>query len=662
MNRFCYLVTTIPVAVILMAISCQATLSAADEYPDIPGAPHLLPENTLFYARLDNANQAREDLADSSIGRMLSDPKLKPLATDMFAILANVFEKVSQQAGVSLEDVLAIPTGQVAVAVMPGIASERSEDLIQDDSEDKESEEAIRERLKLKRNQQNSFAALFLVEAGDNIDDLTVLISRLEETVIEGGYVRRESKIGDTDLVHLLPPRAGRSELEYFVKDGTLVFGIGYRIAEDALNRWMDKSDAPTLADRNDFASVMSRCIGAEETRPQVTFFLDAYHLLERVVKRQSMAAFFWPLAEELGLSKIRGVGGSVFRGSEEFESIVHVHVLIDPPRDGLFGVLRPEPVDTSPPDWVPSDVSGYTTFHWDFEKTYENLGKILTKFQQGNLLKKNIEDPAQEILGVSFQDELLPILTGRYVNCQWIERPVKLNSQAMAHAFELTEPETAKAALAKFREKRPQDVSIETISGTVVYFFESAAMPGAQRRQTRREAALKRRQAARQQGAEQPSAQDEAAAQFRSDLRKPEPCVVILGNWGIYCDSRKLTDRLILANRDSVDRLIEVPEYDLILSELGGKLDGEKPFLISYLKGADYVRQIYDLAQSPDTRKFLRTRAKEDPVSGRIVDLIERDELPPFEDFELYFAPSGFFGYDEPNGIHFGMFTLRAD
>ena len=90
--------------------------------------------------------------------------------------------------------------------------------------------------------------------------------------------------------------------------------------------------------------------------------------------------------------------------------------------------------------------------------------------------------------------------------------------------------------------------------------------------------------------------------------------------------------------------------------------MDGEKPFLISYLRGADYVRQMYDLAQSPDTRKFLRTRAKDDPVSGRIVDLIERDELPPFEEFELYFAPSGFFGYDEPNGIHFGMFTLRAD
>ena len=676
MNRNLLSASVYPMIVLLTAAVTADNTCSAEEKFDVPGAPHLLPEETLFYVRLDNADELREDLANSSIGRMLADPKLKPLATDMFAVAADLFERVSQQAGVSLEEVLAIPSGQVAVAVMPGNPSKRAEELINKNSDGQserdESEEAIRARLALKRSQQNSFAAVFLVEAGDSIDDLMTLIGRMEEFLFEGGYVRRETKVDDTEVIRLLPSLASRSELEYFVKDGTLVFGVGHRIAQDVLDRWNDQSDQPTLAERSDFANVMSRCIGAEDTRPQVTFFLDPYHLLERAVKRQSMAAFFWPLIEELGLAKFRGVGGSAFRGGEEFESIVHVHILIDPPRDGLFGVLRPEQVDTIPPPWVPADVSGYTTIGWDFAKTYENMGKILDTFQQGRLLKDNVEKPTQEILGISFQDDLLPNFTGRYVNCQWIERPVKLNSQATAHAFELTEPEQAKAALAKFRESRPKDVSIETISGTVVYFFDQAAMPGAERRERMREAAQRRRSAARQRrgesqgGAPEESVESEAQIaareQFRSGLRKPEPSIVILGNWAVYADSRKFIERIVAASRDSVDRLIEVPDYDLIVSELGGKLDGEKPFLISYLKGADYVRQMYDLAQSPDTRKFLRARAKDDPTSGRIVDLIERDALPPFDEFEIYFAPSGFFAYDEPGGIHFGMFTLRAE
>jgi len=35
---------------------------------------------------------------------------------------------------------------------------------------------------------------------------------------------------------------------------------------------------------------------------------------------------------------------------------------------------------------------------------------------------------------------------------------------------------------------------------------------------------------------------------------------------------------------------------------------------------------------------------------------------LPPFEEFELLFAPTGTFAYDEPDGIHIGTFTLRAE
>ena len=666
MKRFQGWTTTVSLVAMLFGNGCIGAVDGAENQSNIPGAPHLLPLDTLLYARLDNANEAREDFAKSSIGRMLSDPKLKPLATDMFAIAADVFERASDQMGVSLEEILAIPTGQVAIAVMPGVTSQRSQDLVRDSTQQDDSEEAIRRRIALKRQAQNSFSVFLLVEAGQNMDDLMKLVERLESTMMENGFVRQTSSRDDTEIVHLLPSLPGIPEIEYFTREETLVFGVGHQTAEAVLDRWLNKSDQQTLADSADFGSLMSRCIGAEETRPQLTFYIDAYHLIERMVKRQSAASFFWPLIDELGLSKFRGIGGSIFRGGEEFESIMHIHVLIEPPRDGLLGVLRPETVDSIPPDWVPADATSYTTVHWDFEQTYENFRKILAKFGQANLVQERIEGPAKDTLGLSFQDELLPNLTGRYVNCGWIERPVKLNSQATAQALELKNSEMAKAALAKFREQRPAEVSIETIDGAVVYLLAESALPGADRRQQRREAIEARRIAARQPNAAanpaaNPAATD-AAKEFRQGLRKPEPCVVILGDWAVYSDSRPLIERLIQTNRGTVERLIEVPEYDLILSELGGKLDGEKPFLISYLKGSDYVRQMYDLAQSPDTRKLLKASSKDNPVAGQIVDLLERDQLPPFEEFEIYFAPSGFFAYDEPQGIHIGVFTLRVD
>jgi hypothetical protein len=611
---------------ILAAGICFAPAAAKAEDPVVPGAPHLLPEDTLAYIRIDNVDDMRVGMADSSMGRMLSDPKLKPFASDVYRTAAELFEQIGSQLGVSLDELLAIPSGQVSAAAMPGNISERDEELIEEDADD-ESPEAIRRRIARKRRQQNSIAGLFIVEAGDNVEDLLALVDRLEERLITSGYVRRTSEIEKTTLVKLLPPRPGRPEIEYFERQDTVVLGIGHQTASKALDHWLDRSEESTLANRSDFTSLMSRCVGAEDTRPQLTFFLDPYHFVERMVKRGGAAAFVWPIVEELGVGKIRGIAGSAFRGGEVFEDISHLHVLIDPPRDGFFGVLRPETGPSLPPKFVPADVTSYTSIYWDFETTYDNVGKVLEKFQGAEPLKRFIEDPMQKAVGVSVRDDVLAKLTGRYVTIRWIEPPVKLNSQTQLHALEITDSLAAKEVIAKIRDRRPNDLQVETIEGNVVYFG---------RRPGRRN--------------------------MPEGMRAPEPCMMVLGDWVLFSDSRKLMQRAASANREALPRLLNVPEYELVSSELGGKLDGEKPFLVSFLRAADYIKQMYDLAQSPDTKKFLRKAGENNPVAAKFVALLERNELPPFEEFEKYFAPSGTFAYDEPSGMHLGSFTLRAD
>ncbi|MFK8114529.1 MAG: DUF3352 domain-containing protein [Rubripirellula sp.] len=598
---------------------------AADDEKETPGAPRLLPEDALAYIRIDDVDQLREDFGTSSVGRMMADPKLKPLAGDFYQILAELFEQVGSQLGISLDELLAIPSGQVAIAAMPGNISEREEEMIEEDAEDDESDEAIRRRIAKKRRQQNSIGGLFMVDAGKNIDRLMSLIEQIEGKMVEQGYVRRTSKIEKTTLVRLLPPRSGRPEIEYFELEGTAVLGIGHKTAEKALDQWLKRSEDSSLADRNDFTSVMSRCVGAEETRPQVTFFLDPYHFVERMVKRGGAAAFVWPIIEELGIGKIRGVGGSVFSGGEFFEDISHLHVLIDPPRDGFFGVLRPETGDSTPPNWVPAEVSGYTSIHWDFPTTYDNFDKVLGKFQGPEPLKRFVEEPMQKAIDVSIRDEVIAKLSGHYVSCRWLEPPVRLNSQTQLHAFEVTDALAAKDVIARIRQRRPEDLKPETISGKVVYFAK-------------------------------------APRKMPQGLRAPEPNITVIGDWVIFTDSRKFTERVLRASSDSIPRLVTVPEYELVSSELGGKLDGETPFLVSFMRSSDYIRQIYDLAQSSDTRRFLKGASESNPFAGKMIEMLERNEMPAFEKFEKYFAPSGSFAYDEPSGMHLGSFTLKAD
>ncbi|MDA8697624.1 DUF3352 domain-containing protein [Rhodopirellula sp.] len=593
---------------------------------EIPGAPRLLPSDTLAYIRLDNAEQFRKDFGDSSVGQMLNDPALKPLSSDVYQMMSELFEQVGTILEVSLDDLLAIPQGQVAAAMMPGNLSEYQEELAAEE-EDDESPEAIRRRLARKRREQNSLAGVFLMEADKNVETLMGLMEKMEQRVTTRGYLRRSADINGIKLIKLLPPRPGRPEIEYFEKDGTVVMGIGHDTAAKVLDHWADRSEEETLADRSDFVSIMSRCVGAESTRPQLTFFVDPYRIIERFVKRSSGAALVWPIVEQLGLPKIRGIGGSSFSGGELFESIAHMHILVDPPRDGVLGVLRPEAVDSAPPNWVPADVASYTSLKWDFETTYDNLDKVVAKFQGEGPMKRFVEDPAMQQFGISIREDLLENITGRYVNCGWIEPSAKLNSRTQTHALELSDSLKAKDVIAKFRERRPNALTVETIGGTVVYFARSPS-----------------------------------GGNLPENFRIPEPGLMILGKWLIFSDSREMLTRITRANLEAAPRLINVAEFELVTSELGGKLDGEKPFMVSFLRGAEYMKQVYDLAKSPETKGMLRQASTNAPFAGRVVSMLERNQLPDFKEFEKYFAPSGTFAYDEPAGIHFGSFTLRAE
>jgi len=605
-----------------LTASYSSSLRAEDK--EIPGAPRLLPSDTMAYVRVDSAEKFREDFSDSSVGQMMNDPALKPLAGEVYQMIDGLFEQVGTILEVSLDELLDIPQGQVAVAVMPGNLSDYQEELAAEEEED-ESPEAIRRRLARKRNQQNSFAGVFMMEAGKNVDDLMSLMGKMDQRMTTRGYLQRSTEVEGTKVVKLLPPRAGRPEIEYFEKSGTVVMGIGHDTAAKVLENWSGKGDEDTLADRSEFVSIMSRCVGAESTRPQVTFYLDPYSIAERVFKRNAAAGLIWPIVEQLGLPKLRGLGGSSFAGGEIFESIAHMHMLIDPPRDGVLGVLRPEVVDSAPPKWVPADVASYTSLKWDMETTYDNLDKVVAQFQGEAPMKRFVEDPAQQQFGISVREDLLENLTGRYVNCGWIEPTGKLNSQVTTHALELKDALKAKNLIAKFRERRPNALTVETIGGTVIY---RGRVP--------------------------------RSDNLPDNFRTPEPAGMILGKWLIFSDSMQMLTRITRANLEAAPRLLNVPEYELVTSEIGGKLDGEKPFMLSFLRGAEYMKQIYDLAKSPGTKSMLRqTNA---PFASQILSMLERNQLPDFKEFEKYFAPSGTFAYDEPAGIHFGSFTLRAD
>ncbi|QDV43623.1 hypothetical protein Enr13x_34800 [Stieleria neptunia] len=606
--------------------AAEDSKSGAD---DAPGAPRLLPSDTLVYIRLDSADDLRKQMDKTSIGRMINDPKMRPFADQFYATARDLFDQISDRVGVNLDELLAIPHGQVAFAIHPVKPLEEDEkpEIQARENEDQDAVEQRRERQR--RREQYSFGGTLIIDADKNIDQLMSIIERFEEQVLQGRYVRRIREIESTEVTRLLPGRFGQQPIEFFEKDGTLVIGVGHSTAQDVLNHWLDKNDEPTLADNAKFGTIISRCIGAEETRPQLTFFVDPHAIVDRIIKRSGSltAGFIWPVIQDLGANRIGGIGGSSFSGGDVFEGIAHYHIKIDPPRDGVLGVLRPETGDTTPPKWVPDSVAGYTSINWDFEKAYENVGKVIDKLQQRtDALKEIAEAPIEKRLGVKLREDLLQNMTGRLVRVTWMEKPIRFNSGVNVLAIEMKDATKTKSNLAQIRDRMPNQMKVDSISGHVVYRLRG---PG---------------------------------ENFPQNMRRPEPSFMILGKWLIYADSTQFMEKAALADAGNLPRLVELPEYDLVASELGGKLDGESPFLLSFIDGAQGIRVIYDLAKDENSRNMIRRAGETNVVARKFSELLDQNELPPFSEFEKYFAPTGFFGYDEPDGIHFGFFTLRAD
>ncbi|MCO8124372.1 DUF3352 domain-containing protein [Stieleria sp. TO1_6] len=593
----------------------------------LPGAPRLLPSDTLAYLRLDSAEDFRSEMGQSSLGRMINDPKMRPFADQFYATARELFDRISDEVGVGLDELLSIPHGQVAIAVHPAKPLDE-DDKPEIDNEDDDPDQAAKRRDRLRRREAYSFGGTLIVDAGKQIDQAMAIVERLEERIVSSGYKRRVRKIEKTDVIRLIPNRADRTAIEYFEKDGTLVFAVGNRSAQDVLEHWLGENEEPTLADNSKFGTIISRCIGAESTRPQITFFIDPHSIIDRIIKRSGSltAGLTWPVIQEMGASRIGGIGGSSFHGGEIFEGIAHYHINIEPPRDGVLGVLRPETGETAPPKWVPQSIAGYTSIHWDFAKTYENAGKVLDRFQGEESLKRFVEEPAEKRLGLNIQSDVLENLTGRLVRCTWMEPPIRINSGVTTVAFEVKDVIKAKSTLASVRDRMPGRMTLETTGGHVIYRLRG---PG---------------------------------NNFPENLRRPEPSLMLLGKWLIYSDSTKFLEKAALAEAGNLPRLIDLPEYELVAGELGGKLDGEKPFLLSYIDGSEGIRLMYDMTKSEGNRQAIRRAGENNIVAKKFSELLENNELPPFSEFEKYFAPTGMFGYDEPDGIHFGFFTLRAE
>ncbi|MBN2476761.1 MAG: hypothetical protein JXB62_19280 [Pirellulales bacterium] len=402
-----------------------------------PSAPRLLPTKTLAVISVPSAPELAERFMNTSVGRMGQDPQLKPLIGQLYGSVLEATSQLKDEIGLSLPEILAIPQGELTVAlVLP---------------------------------EEGDPAVVALLDAGNQLSNARKLLERATVELERQASSKKEETVAGTKLVIYegLGPR-GRKGV-YFEKDNTIVLGSDPNVLKQILSAW-NGGEGKTLVDNPNFAAIMQRCRGAKNERPHAFWYVDPIGIVHAVSQQNASARVALALLPVLGLDGLLGVGGSMTFDTPQFDSVMHAHLLLDNPRAGILKMIAFESGDVTPERWVPIDTASYMTLHWNVEKTYSSLATVYDGFRGEGALAKALQRRILGPTGIDLEAEVIKSLEGRVSLVVWIERPIGIQSQRSMLGFKLKDPAALEAALEKLAKLERAPLAKESFAGKQYY------------------------------------------------------------------------------------------------------------------------------------------------------------------------------------------------
>ncbi len=561
-----------------------------------PSAPRLFPADTLAYVRVDDSRDMQAKLKETTMGRLTDDPQIKPIINEFYSSMSGVLQQVQQALGVSFEEVLGIPNGEVAFAVVPT---------------------------------EEDPAICILLEAGDELPAVEILLGKLEDRITEQGAIRKTKKVGTIEMVLYEDPDSRSRQFGYFMDSGVFVGCSKVAYIEKLAMIWTGNGiDHKSLADNRKFTTIMSQSVGVAGERPQMSFYVDPMAIVRQATKGNSGAAMFMTFIPVLGIDGIQGIGGSVILRPKDFDSISHLHLLLASPRKGFLQVMRPKTGDTEPENWVGEDVGTYMTMNWEVAKTVAAAGKIVDLFNQEGFFANEVLKRGSTEVGVELQKDIIDQINDRMSLAQVFIKPVRINSGSNLYCIHLKDGKKfATDVLPKIYEKlsaRSPRWSSSTLSDSVVYSLEI----------------------------ENPS----------EAVRAPQICFTVSENMLLISDSKQALTDALLVQQGQKPLLKDSLEFRVVKDRIKEQQKDRDSSIITFQRPEESLRLFYDLAADPKNKDRIKAMSENNPFMQALYNALDRHKLPPFEVISKYMSPTGSFVTEDETGLHQTSFSLRRE
>ncbi len=610
--------TSIRVFVAALVVAFAVPAARADR----PTAAQLLPDETVIYVRMANVPQSMAKFQETAMGRISNDPEIKPLVTHLYGSMTEAFSRVQERVGASLGELLKIPQGEVAFAV---VAPEGM-----------------------------SPAVLLLVDVGDQLPSAQKLVEKGEAAIVEGGGVKSTETVGDTLITTYVTNNDANRTIAFCERKGTYIIATRTSELKNALARWDGKEDkelGKPLTQNDKFAAVMKRCQSSASEGAPFVWYADPIAATKAFARGNTSAQVGLAVLPSLGLDGLQAVGGSLIFGIDDFDAVSHTHLLLESPRGGVLKMIALKSGEISPEPWVPADAAGYTTFHWDADETYTELRKVYNSFLGDNALANDVKRTISDPLGADFETEILTAAEGRVSLVNWVEKPAKLNARANLVAIKLKDAKAFTPVLEKVMAKFPEALEPQAYGG--VNYWRSKIDPRPRRRN-------------RPAGDAQPAGGDRPAGErpprdietvLNVDAR---PCIAIYDDYLLVADRESILQHCIAAKSEGGKGLAGELDYKLIASKIKRQPGGDTPGLVTFDRPEEGLRMLYDVATAEATKQSLGRAAERNDFFKAIDGALKDKPLPPFAVIAKYLAPSGGMVTTDETGFHYTGFVLK--
>lgn len=581
-------------------------------------APKLFPETTLAYLRIDDVKDLKKRLDTSTLGKLSNDESIKPILSEFYGTLVQSTEQMQDAIGLNLDELLSIPSGELAIALLPPEKrTSRSSNTESDDGQPR--------RARIDRP-----VVVMLLDAGDEITSVEVLLQRIEKAMDAQQFEYTQKDVGRLRLHRYSNPTRRDQEFSYFIDDGVIVASSAAPYLETMAADWLAGSSSnDSLADNRKFISIMSRCVGTEGERPQISFYVDPLSIIREFTPKNAGTMLALGMIGPLGFDGIEAVGGSWIVSPPDFDAINHMHLLLSSPREAVLSLVRPKSGATTPEVWVPDSVGTYATINWDLDSTLKGIEQLFNKIRGEDALEKTVFAPVLDRFGIDIPNDVIANLDGRITLVQGFVRPVTINSGSNVYAFKLKNPEYfQRNVVVKIKELIETRTEVQTESFgkmrvNVIQVPRGRAAPDA-------------------------------------PIRSPEICFTVYEDYLLIADSKYMMQQIASCIAGTDGKLIDSIEYQLVSERISAQLQEQECSAISFSRPEESLQLFYELARDPANRDRLRQVADNNGFFKALLAALEKQDLPPFSVISKYLAPSGGYLVEDETGMHYMSFSLR--